>query len=876
MNRILLALFLLIASTGCGLLRGTTPDSANTAIETIKNTNKKLYRFTLDNGMICLIKEDHSAPVVSIQIWVGTGSIHEHDLLGSGASHAIEHMIFKGTPTRKVGDITKEINDAGGYINAYTGMDRTVFLTDLPSEKWRVGLDVLADAVTHSLFPEEEWNKEKDVILREIAMCKDNPDRVLNELLWRTAFTTHPYKFPVIGYEQPFKALTRDQLIDFFHRNYVPDNMITVIAGDINRDETEKYVSGLFSGLERKSRAPVVIPQEPAQISARLARKTGSYNITRVQCVYHTVPLSHADVPALDILAEITGAGLSSRLTQNLKENLKLVESINAYSYTPKEPGVFEISATLAPENEEKVIAAIHAEIESWQKSEFTTGELEKAKRCLLSSQLNELQTMSGQAESYASGEFYAADPRFSTEYLNRINSVTPGMLKAVAAKYLTAQNETIAVLAPSAETEKSISEPSGKQTNEVRKITLPNGAVLLVKEEHRLPFVSFCAAFRGGLLSENESNNGITPLMADLITRGTKERNSREIAVAVESHGGMLSPFAGNDVFGLSAKCLSSDSQLFMDIFSDCLLNARFPEEEIEKQKKVQISAIDQMYERPFFLAQKELKQIMFPGHPYRRETLGSKETVQNITRDEIIAHFKAHVVSSNMVIAVFGDITPEQAIRMTTQALAAIPPKPAPVHEHKKPCPKYPARNKRREPREQAIFLAGFPGITVIDPRRDALDIIESSLSGLSADLAIEAREKRGLVYYIGARQQTGLEPGAFIIYAGTREDAIPEIEQLVTKEIERILTGGIREDEFERARKQIIADYEMSLQDNQYTAMACATGELIGLGYNHIFTTKERFENLTLKDINSAAASIMSTNIPAISLVLPKGSQ
>ena len=857
--------------TSCAQLKA--PDVTASALSALEKSNAGLHRFVLDNGMICLIKEDHSAPAVSIQIWVGTGSIHEQEFLGSGLSHAIEHMIFKGTATRGPTDISREINDAGGDINAYTSLDRTVFHTDLPSRNWRVGLDVLADAVMHATLPEKEWQQEQQVIIREIAMCKDDPGRVLERLLWRTAFTVHPYRFPIIGHEDVFSRVTHADLVTFFQRNYVPDNMITVIAGDISSQETEAAVRTVFKDFHRKSRAPVILPVEPPQLSPRMERETGAYNVSRLEWAYHTVPMSHPDAPALDVLAQILGEGHSSRLVREIKERKGLVHSINAWSYTPREAGLFGVSSTFDPEKEAAVIAAIQAAIDVCLDSPFSKKEIDKARRMVLTTELADLQTMKGQAGGFAEGEFYAADPRFSEIYLRQLDAVTPAALKTVARKYLRPENRTLAILSPAKEEPARPPSGNGPVDGKATRILLPNGIPVIVREDHRLPFVYFCAALAGGVISEEDSNNGITKLMSELLVKGTKTRSQATIAEAVESRGGILSPFSGFNSFGLQARCLSADVDFFMDIVSDCLLNTSFPDSEVAKQKVVQLAAIDEEHERPIFMAQEALRGLLFPGHPYRLHPLGSKNTVEKITREDLLAHFRRHVVASNLVLSVFGDITPDLAARTIGARLGGIPKGMSPVTACSKARPELPARSELREPREQAIVLAGFPGIRVSDPRVDAMTVLQYVMNGLSSDLGIAVRENRGLAYFVGAYQQIGLEPGAFVLYAGTREEAVPEVQMLFNHEINRIVTQGIRPEELERARNQIVADYEMSLQDNMTVAMNCSLDELYGLGYQHAFDTRRRFEAIAAEDVKRAAASLLSTNSAAISIVLPQ---
>jgi len=153
----------------------------------------------LPNGLTIIVQEDRSAPVASVQAWCGTGSVDENDHLGAGLSHILEHMLFKGTKTNPANAIAQKIQDVGGYINAYTSFDRTVFWIDVPKDGVSTALDILSDAMMNSTLPPEEYQKEQEVIRREFAMGMDDPDRVATLLLFSTAYQRHPYRFPVIG-----------------------------------------------------------------------------------------------------------------------------------------------------------------------------------------------------------------------------------------------------------------------------------------------------------------------------------------------------------------------------------------------------------------------------------------------------------------------------------------------------------------------------------------------------------------------------------------------------------------------------------------------------------------------------------------------------
>lgn len=852
----------------------TMTSHAASPLETLRKSNDGLHRFVLDNGMVCLVKEDRSAPVCSVQIWVGTGSIHEQEFLGGGLSHYLEHMLFKGTTNRAPARVTKDIDEAGGQINAYTSYDRTVYYCNLPGKNWRVGLDVLGDCVMNASLPEEEWKREQDVIVREMAMGRDDPNRVMHLLMFSTAYREHPYRHPVIGYEDVFRSMSREQLTTYLHRRYTPDNMIAIIVGDVPGAEVEQSLRAMFSGFKRRATPPVVVPREPEQVAPRSARKTGAFNVSRVGLSFHTAHFNHPDAPALDLLAAVVGQGRSSRLYHDIKETKRLAHEIDAWSYTAKEAGLFAVTATYDGENEAALLAAMDAQIAAWSTGKFTKDEIEKARRQILVHELGGLQTASGQAASYGSGEFYTGNPRHGEFYLEQIQTITPERLREVAAKYLTGPNRSLVFLSP-ADTNANAAAKSAPAAagGGVTKMTLANGVRLLVREDHRLPFVNFSAVIGGGLLSESEANNGITQLAAELLTRGTAKHTAGEIASRVESLGASLGSFAGRNSFGLNGHCLTENLDEMFGLFSECLLKPAFDQTEFDKQRVVQLASIREQREKPMYVAQQSLRQTLFPGHPYRWDTAGSEASLAAIKRDDLAAHYRRLASSGNLVLSIFGDITAERAKALAEKFLGALPQNGVPVLASEPPAPKLPVRVELRQPKQQAIVLLGFPGLDVKDPRTDALAVLQGSMSGLSSDMMIEIRDKRGLAYYGGAMAMSGQQAGLFVLYCGTHAAAAAEVEKLMRDEIKRVTVDGLRDEEWKRAREQMIAEQAMDLQDNGGLAQTCAINELVGLGYANAFERPARLQAITGPDIRRVAADLLKADREAVTIVLPE---
>lgn len=840
-------------------------------VDVLRATNADLNRFALDNGMVGIVKHDASAPIVTVQIWVRTGSVHEGAYTGGGLSHYLEHMLFKGTTNRSASEVTKAIDEVGGSINAYTTYERTVYHNTLPAEHWRVGLDVLADMMMNATFPVDEWEREREVVFREVAMGRDDPDRVLSKLIFDTAYQVHPFQHPVIGHDDVLQTMTRDELIAYYRERYVPQNMFTVVVGDIDPPEVEQAIRDTFADWPRQPRAPIVLPREPSQASPRTARKTGPVQLTRIEWAYPTVGLSHPDAAALDAIATIVGRGRSARIVKHLVEDLRIAVEASAWSYTPQDPGIFGISATCEPDREQEVLAAIEAQVADWRTRPFTEDELARAKRRLLVRELNGLKTAGGLANAYGLGEFYAADPRYGESYLEQVNRLTTDDLARVAARWLLPEARNLAILSP--ETDVAIAaSPDTAPTASFAELPLPNGIRLLVREDHRLPFVSVSTASRGGLLAETRENNGITQLMANLLVRGTPTRSADQVATEVDALGAQLTPFSGRNTFGLQARFLSEDTESMLTLLAECLLEPTFPRDEIDKQRALQLADRASKEEQPMFLARENMMEALFPGHPYAWDPVGTRDALDRIAAEDLVHHFQRLLSGTNLVIAVCGDITTTTASNLVTAAFAGVPAAAATPNLPRRANPELPSRIVREEPREQAIVLKGFPGITVDDPRAEALDILQTAVSGLASELMIEIRDKRGLAYYAGGSNLPGLVPGVFFLYCGTRADVVEEVDGLMDQEVDRLRSGALRDDEISRARSKLITRADTLLQNNFQVAQSIALDALYGLDPGRVFTARERLENTSDDDVRAAAREILNPRQMATAVLIP----
>src|SRR6266481_6204600 len=477
-------------------------------------------KWVLPDGLTVIVQEDHSAPVASVQAWCATGSVSEDEHLGAGLSHILEHMLFKGTKTRTTNAIAQKIQDVGGYINAYTSFDRTVFWIDVPKDGVATALDVLADAMMNSTLPPKEYMKEQEVIRREFAMGLDDPDRVAGLLLFATAYQRHPYHFPVIGDIEIYNQLTQDQVMQYYKTRYVPNNLTFVVVGDVDAAKMRQQLTEFFKAYPEKSLKPVFIPEEPPQLGRREVHQEFATELTHLSLAWHIPEVTNPDVPALDLLSTILGDGRSSRLYRRAREEAGLAFSISAFSYTPGDPGLFGVDATVDPKKREAAEELALRIVDEVKSAGVTADELEKAKKMTLSHHLDALTTMRGQASDIGSNWLLTRDLNFSRHYLDAVQKVTLDDIERVAAKYLTDSNLTVVSLNPKGSLAGKAEGAKAVAAGEIQKFDLSNGLRLLVREDPRLPLVAMGAVFRGGLLAETPQTNGITRLMAKVLLK--------------------------------------------------------------------------------------------------------------------------------------------------------------------------------------------------------------------------------------------------------------------------------------------------------------------------------------------------------------------
>ena len=865
-------------------------------------------RYQLPNGLTVVLQPSHVCKVVAFQAWVGVGSADEPPEL-AGIAHVFEHMLFKGTARRGVGQIAQEVEAAGGEINAWTSFDQTVYHLVLASRFFDTGLDILADALLNSSFDPGELERELKVVLEEVKQGEDNPSRVATQALFGAAFLKHPYRRPVIGYTKTVKAFTRERLLDFFQRHYVANNITVVVVGDFEIEQAKKKVAELFGKApSRPLPEPGTARKEPAQKAARTVVTAQDVREAYLSIAFHIPGIHHADTGALDVASIILGQGDSSRLTMEVKRQKALVTDVYAYSYTPRDPGLMVAGATLPPDKLDAAYEAILEQVFRLRYEDVSDEEIKKAKAIIESDAIYQKETVQGQARKLGFFETVAGGLDYEEEYNRQVREVTPAKIRETVTRYLTPDNATVALLLPHAEKGKEAAESERLQAklkdqlertlsdaaerwapakaaiatevpdeeSAVLRVRLPSGARLLVKRDTTVGLVAMRAVWMGGLRYEDEKSNGVNNLIAALVTRGSKTRTGDQIAREVEGMAGAIGGFSGRNSFGMRMELLSRHWERGLEIFADCISNPSFSDDELEKERRQVLEEIRTQEDNVSAEAFRLFGQTLYKKHPYRMDLHGTAQSVSGLSRRRVLDYYRRHVALDQMTLAIVGDVDPAEVIAKA-RALFGIA-KATPSERPEAPPPPFDGTLDelevfRFQNKQQAHVVYGFPGTTIKSPDRFALEVLSTILSGQGGRLFVELRDKKGLAYRVSAFSVEGVDPGYFAVYIACSPENLEVAVSGIKDELGRMMADPVPKAELERAKRYLVGAHEISLQRRAALASTLAFHDCYGLGWDEYRRYAPSILKVTAEDVQRVARKYLDPRHSILATVKPE---
>ena len=853
----------------------------------------KTQKYQLKNGLRVILLESHKSPVVSVQMWVKTGSADEPEKV-AGISHFIEHLVFKGTKSYRVGEIASSVEAAGGQLNAYTSFDETVFYVTISNAFAETALKVVAEMMGSPLFDAQEIDNEREVVIEEIKRGLDSPASLASQQMFNSVFKKHNYGRPVIGFDSVIKKVSPKQIKDYFEARYSPENMFLVVSGAFNPVQMKKEIQQHYGDFKRTRTKKIIRKQEPKQKNFRMNVQQGKFQDTISYLSWRAPQVDHKDIPALDILALIAGQGESSRLFQRLRLEKPLVNSVGAFAYTPKDPGLFAISMSGGHENFVEALRVIEAEIQKLKSETVTEQEMQKALNLLASDEVYSIETVDGIARKAGALQLSFGDPEYFVKYMKQLYKVTPSDILKVAQKYLKAETLTASVLIQKNEdsavkkniekalkafavqlkkqkvnttrkikkykTQKLVFHRSDdKHTPQVISYQMDGGFQLFVRKQSETPTVSLRTVFHGGSRCEDQEQAGMTEIFSRIWSSETQNRTEAEIGHLIDFNAAAVSSFSGRNTFGLNADFLSSFQGNILPLVKDILLRPKFSSSLIEREKHILKNQIRMRNDNPGQITMMNFMDKMFAGHPYAADVLGSDNSHKKITTATMEKYFSRMFSVKKGVMSIVGDVDPDKVASWASEIISLLP-KDGHVDDLVPPNKLVKDFEVFHEmDKEQSHIVMGYRGLSIASEEKYILQVMQSILAGQGGRLFVELRDKKSLAYSVSPMRMEGLGCGYFGAYIGCSPEKAELAIKMMEAEFIKLTKEKVSSEELARAKKFIVGKHDISLQRKSAVCNSIAFDAIYGLSPEESLLSAAKINKVTAEDIINVARSL-----------------
>ncbi len=825
----------------------------------------------LSNGLTILIQENHTAPNATVRCFVkNTGSMNETGHLGAGLSHVLEHVVSGGsTATRSEAETEDMVDRMGGVTNAFTSINVTAYFIDCPSKDVNKAVDIIADEMQHIAFVPKEFNRELKVVQQELRDGEASRARVMWKLMSETRYLKHPARLPVIGYLDVLQRASNDDIISFYKQRYIPNNQIFVVVGDVKTDEILERVRKNYEGTPRGKMNDIVVPREPEQVSPRMAVREMDGATFDVAVFWPTVTIDSPDMYPLDILDYVLAEGASSLLVKKYCMDNPLALSIGASSSTPNyAPGMFAVQMSLTEENYPAVVDQVVADIYKMRDILIPEELLEKAKKQKVAEQIFGLQTIQAQADNLAQSYIATGDPLFDNTYVEQIKKVTAQDVQRVARKYLVPERFNKVVITPLGKSQQATQSAADAVNSPIKQLTLDNGVTVLTKQIPNLPLVSMQVYVKGGAVVETPEKAGVSLLSASMFEKGCQGMTAAQIAEYFDLIGGTIGCTSARNTTSGSILTLKEDFPKASEILAECFLRPTFPEDEFAKLKIQTLGLLQRKKADP----RSEARDAFFDALPktssFSHIVGGTIESVSNLTLDDLKKYHQTYVQPDGMVVAIFGDISTEDAVAQAKKLFGNLKQTVRPVVNYDLPntIEESVVKHVKTE-KTTAMILIGYECPSMLDVEDyNAMYVLNGIVTGCGYPGGWTFPELRGagLVYSVHGIRMAGISSGYFTVIAQTRPDAVDEVVARIRKNIEKAKAGTITEEEFEKAKEMIIA---MEAQENTTAseqASQAAVDTILGFGPEYQKGSADRINAVTLDQVKAVAKKYLTKSV------------
>ena len=739
----------------------------------------------LKNGLTVYIIRDSRFPLVCTRLYVGTGSANE-TAGQAGISHVLEHMVFKGTEKRPKGQVARDVESLGGYLNAATSFDKTWYITDMPARHWKTGMDVVKDMAFHPSLDPAELEAEKDVIVSELKGGDDTPTRRLFEDLQVAGLAHTVYGRPIIGFEKTIRAVTADDLRAYIRTWYQPQNMMLLVAGDIDPKAVLAYAEELFGDLKNDTvlPAPAPVQLEGAAGGPRVEVTRGPWNKVYLGIALPAPALGDQRSIDLDVLAYALGGDGTSQFYRKYRYEKQLVDSISVGNMSLNRAGLFYMVAQLDADKVEPFWQEFTRDLAALDAGKITPDVIERARFNYEDGMDRAGETLDGLTSWKATVQFELGGPQGEANVRHALAAVDGARLRQAQDLWLRPDQVRVRVLAPekaqlpdldailqrnwpapAVERQKAATavEKAGKR--EI--VDLGQGRTVILQPDRTIPYVSLEILRPGGNALLKPADQGLAQLTAATLTDGCGTRDLDAMERFVAERAASLSASAGVQSFTVSLTGPARFNADYFALLGDLLHKPTFAEKDVRRQADTLKAALVRRQDNPMSFMGSRINGFLFPGgQPYGFDGLGTAENPDRFGPGDVQAFWKQQNAQP-WILSVAGDFDREKVLAFAR----SLPVPTAPAVEVPQPAWGADKRLPLSLPgRQQAHLLLAFHAVPLDHPDAPALMLLESVLSGQSGLLFNKLRDEQGLGYTVTAFYRSLPEAGFMAFYIGT----------------------------------------------------------------------------------------------------------
>jgi zinc protease len=842
-----------------------------------------LVREVLPNGLTLLVQRDDSSPAASVVTHVQAGFFDEPDEW-VGVSHVLEHMFFKGTPTRGVGAIARETKAAGGYLNAHTAYDHTAYFVVLPASELAKGLEIQADALLHPLIDEDELARELKVIIEEARRKLDTPSAVAHETLHQVLFDRHRIRRWRIGTEVQLAGYTRADIHGYYSSRYVPERTIVSIVGNVDPASALALARERYGGWAARPGAVDASPAEPPRTGVRVRTVRGDVAQSELSLGWRGPGPLDADAAALDVAMALLGAGRGSSLYRRLREP-GIVTSVSAHYYAPTEVGVIAVNAELDPGRIPDAVAGIAEAVTQLALSGPREDDLFRARTLLLSRWARRLEPTEGRAMALASAEALDGAEHLDREYAE-IERVTAGQVRDAAARWLVPDGPGAVVYHPedrgadldpdavaaafavtaltpiAAVPRPSLPSRGAPRNGPIRRervagvhhYELP-GADLLVRAKSGVPMVTLGAYFESAPAPER-AEAGLTMLAMRAAARGAGGMDSAALAFAFERLGGTLVTSVSSDWAGAATTVVADELPDAARLLHLVLTEPSLVPADVEAERRILAAqatqVADDMFRYPIQLA----FEAAFGNTGYGLPIGGLPDTLPELDTPRVRSRAES-LASRRLTVIAVGELEPDAA----AETLAAVFGRhPAAARGGREACQRWsgasPMQVQERDKAQSALAMV-FPGPHRRSEARYAADVWAAVASGLGGRLFEALRDRRSLAYTVVASAWQRRSAGALVTYIATSPEREDEAREQMLAELDRFAGETVGAEELARAAQYLAGQAEVHRQTSGSVAGEILEAWMAGEGLDELADPGSAFRGVTADAVRALAS-------------------